>query len=315
MNRSIIKRIPGRLVFNGVSLYSKEGTTIAQELQYTQVKIGAAGLGDVDNRDDEAHYKITITPDGRISPTLAAVLWPYANATIGAGIFSDIDVPAQIHGNDNSLDTYVSVAVNGNMPQMIFHPTKTLVGELELLALRANNLNWIDANSLLTEADTGGTFVDANFSRTNIITQDYQLTWGNVTGFASLDFVDGLTFEPRVEYVDDTVAPHGLFNRHIKNVGGIVRGIPLGPTRQQIQTQLKIQGAGAGRGTSGAAKAFPLDIIGADGKTYLHFDLAQLVQSKKEHGVEQLRVGEVAWELIPALTNGARGPFFTTPIA
>jgi hypothetical protein len=34
MLRSNLNRIPGRLAFNSVSLYSKGGTTIDQELQY-----------------------------------------------------------------------------------------------------------------------------------------------------------------------------------------------------------------------------------------------------------------------------------------
>lgn len=314
MNRSSLKRIPGRLNFAGISLYSKGGTTIDQELNYSQEAIDVAGLGRVDNRDKEAHYKITLTPDGRISPAIAAALWPYGNPTIGAGIFTDVDVPATVHGNDASLDTYASVALE-TMPQMMFHPNKTLIGQVGLLALRANGANWADPNSLLTEADSGGTFIDPTLTAASIVTQDYQLTWGSVTGWAGLNFYDGLTFEPRLEFVDDTVAAHGLFNRHVRSVGGMVRGIPIGITRSQIQAQLGLQGPGAARGASGAAKAYPLSVVGADGKVYLTFSLAQLVKSKKQHGVEQLREGEIAFDCLPALKDGVRSAFFTTPVA
>jgi len=98
-------------------------------------------------------------------------------------------------------------------------------------------------------------------------------------------------------------------------VGGMVRGIPIGVTRQMIDTQLQIQGPGAVRGASGAAKAFQLTITGADGKVYLQFPLGQLIKSKIQNGVEQLREGEVAWDALPLLAAGVRGPFFTTPIA
>jgi hypothetical protein len=92
MQRSSLKRIPGRLAFNGISLYSKEGTTIDTDLVYSQESIGAAGLGKTDNRDKEAYDEITITPDGRISAGLAAILWPYNNPVIGTGIFTDADI-------------------------------------------------------------------------------------------------------------------------------------------------------------------------------------------------------------------------------
>jgi len=318
MQRSSLNRIPGRLAFNSISLYSKQGTTIDTDLVYSQEAIGVAGLGKIDNRDKDAYDEITLTPDGRISPAIASVLWPFNNPTLGAGIFTDTDVPAVVHGNDNSLDTHAAAAVE-QMPQMIFHPVKTLIGQMKLLCLRGHTASavnpWSTANSLRTFANTGGTFIDATYTNSAAITQDYLLTWGSVTGWSSLDFYDGLTFEPKVEFVDDNVAVHGLFNKRIKSVGGTLRGIPIGLTRTMLDTQLQIQGAGAGRGASGAAKAYSVTVTGADGKVYLTFPLGQLVKSKLQNGVEQLREGEVAWECLPSLASGVRGAYFTTPIA
>lgn len=314
MTRASLHRIPGRLLFNAISLYSKEGTTIDTDLVYSQEQVDIAGLGTIDNRDKEAYDEITLTPDGRMTTAIAAVLWPFANPTIGAGIFTDTDTPCVVHGNDNSLDTHATAAVE-QMPQMMFHPNKTLVGQMKLLALRAAASSWSTANSLRTFADTGGTFVDATLTTAGIITQDYLVTWGAVSGWSALDFYDGLVFEPKIEFVDDNVAVHGLFNKRIKSVGGTLRGIPIGVTRGSIDTQLKIQGTGAARGSSGAAKAFSVTVTGADGKVYLTFPLGQLVKSKISNGIEQLREGEVAWEALPVLTAGVRGGFFTTPIA
>lgn len=318
MQRSSLNRVPGRLLFNSVSLYSKGGTTIDTDLVYSQEAIDVAGLGKIDNRDKEAYDEITITPDGRISAAIAGVLWPYTNPTLGAGIFPATDVPAVVHGNDNSLDTHPAAAVV-QMPQMIFHPVKTLLGQMKLLCLRSTATGavnpWSTANSLRTFANSGGTYVDATYTNASPVTQDYTLTWGAVTGFAGLDFYDGLTFEPKVEFVDDNVAVYGLFNKRIKSVGGTLRGIPVGVTRSMIDTQLAIQGTGAVRGASGYAKAFSVTVTGADSKVYLTFPMGQLVKSKIQNGVEQLREGEVAWECLPTLTSGVRGAFFTTPIA
>lgn len=318
MLRSSLNRIPGRLAFNAISLYSKAGTTIDTDLVYSLEPIGVAGLGKIDNRDKEAYDEITLTPDGRMTTALAAVLWPYSNPILGAGIFTDTDVPAVVHGNDSSMDTHAAAALV-QMPPMIFHPIKTLVGQLKLLCLRGHTSGsvspWSTANSLRTFANSGGTFLDATFAAAGPVTQDYQLTWGSVTGWSSLDFYDGLTFEPKVEYVDDNVAAQGLFNKRIKSLGGLLRGIPIGLTRTMIDAQLQIQGTGAGRGTSGAAKANAVSVAGADGKIYLAFALGQLVKSKIQNGVEQLREGEVAWEALPSVASGVRGAYWTNPIA
>lgn len=318
MQRSNLNRVPGRLLYNSVSLFSKGGTTIDTDLVYSQMAVEIAGYGKIDNRDQEAYDEITITPDGRMTTAIAAVLWPYTNPTIGSGIFPSTDVPLQVHGNDSSLDTHPAAALV-QMPSMMFHPVKTLVGPAKFLALRSTATGvvnpWSTANSLRTFASSGGTFVDSTYTNASPVTQDYTLTWGSVSGWASLDFYDGLTFEPKVEFVDDNVAVYGLFNKRIKSVGGMLRGIPIGLTRTAIDTQLQIQGSGAVRGASGFAKGNSVTVTGADGKTYLTFPIGQLIKSKIQNGVENLREGEVAWECLPSLSSGVRGSFFTTPIA
>lgn len=318
MTRASLNRVPGRLAFASQSIYAKGGTTIDSDLVYQTEPISVVGMGLIDNRDKEAYAEITITPDGRMTTGLAAVLWPFGSPTIGAGIFTDTDVPAVIHGNDSSLDTYAAAAVV-QMPQMIFHPVKTLVGQMKLLCLRGHttgNVNpWSTSGSLRTYANTGGTFTDATFTATGPITQDYLVTWGSVSGWASLDFYDGLVFEPKIEFVDDNVAAVGLFNRRIKSVGGMLRGIPMGLTRQMIDTQLNIQGSGAVRGASGAAKSYSLSVTGADGKVYLNISLAQLVKSKIVNGVEQLRENEIAFDVLPSFSSGVRGAYWTNPIS
>ncbi len=319
MLRSNLNRVPGRLAFNSISLYSKGGTTIDTDLVYNQEAIEVAGLGKIDNRDKEAYDEITITPDGRISTAIAAAVLPYNNPTIGTGIFTDTDVPAVVHGNDSSLDTHAAAAVL-QMPQMIFHPVKTIFGPMKLLCLRGHTSGavnpWGTSNSLRTFADSGGTFVDATYANTSAVTQDYTMIWTAMSPFnTAIDFYDGLVFDPKVEFVDDNVAVHGLFNKRIKSGGGMLRGIPVGPARAAIDSLLKIQGSGAVRGASGAAKAATVTVTGADGKVYLTLPLGQLIKSKMQNGVEQLREGEVAWEALPPLTSGVRGAFFTTPIA
>lgn len=318
MLRSSIQRVPGRFVYNAgtpVSLYAKEGTVIEQELVYAGLETGAAGLGLTDQRDQELHYRIHITPEGRLTGGIAGLLYPYGNPVTGSGIFTDTDVTASVHGQDASLDTYASVALE-QMPEMHFHPGKTLLGRATFLAIRASGADWSGANSLVTQANSGGTFADSGFTNGGIITQNYTLTWGSVTGFAAAtDFYDGLTFQPVVTFEDDTPARYGLYNKRIKTVAGIVRGIPLGQTRQNILSALYAQGTGAARGGSRAANGSTLTITGADGSTPLTLYGAALVEQRQAWGIAALRQGEVAWRATPTLTSGVRGAYFAVGAA
>jgi len=318
LTRSSIQRIPARFVYNSgtpVSLYAKEGTVIEQELVYEGTEIGAAGLGLTDKRDKQLYYRIHITPDGRLTSAIASLLFPYGNPVTGTGIFTDTDVTASVHGQDASLDSYTSVALE-KMPVMHFHPERTLLGRATFLAIRGSGADWSGANSLATQAATGGTFTDAGFTNAGIITQNYTLTWGSVTGFASAtDFYDGLTFEPTVTFEEDGPARYGLYNKRIKTVGGIVRGIPLGQTRQNILAALYAQGTGAARGGSRAANGATLTITGADASTPLILYGAALVEQKQAWGITALRQGEVAWMATPTITAGVRGAYFAVAAA
>lgn len=313
MNRTAFQRVPARLVLGSLSILAKEDTNIEQSLIYEGLDIGAAGIGLIDKRDKEMYYRVNITPEGRLSSAIAAALFPYGNPTIGAGIFSDSDVPLVIHGSDVSMDSYSSAALE-KMPELYFHAEKTLLGGATFICLRTSAADWSATTSLVTHADTGGSFADPTLTRAGILTQNYTLTWGSVTGFATAaDFYDGLTFQPAVSFQDDKPARYGLYNKRIKTVGGIVRGIPLGATRQNILAALKAQGTGAAHGGSRAAASAASDLVitGSDSSIYLTLKGAALMESKTSWGIGALRQGEVAWMATPTLTAGVRGAYFT----
>ena len=74
LTRASLNRIPGRLAFAGVSIFSKAGTTIDTDLVYDTEKVGVEGYGTLDNRDKEAYDEITITPDGRTTVSCASAV-------------------------------------------------------------------------------------------------------------------------------------------------------------------------------------------------------------------------------------------------
>lgn len=313
MNRSDIKKTPGRIVFDSMSLYAKLGTHIESTLVSEMFPVGTDAAGELDHRQAEAHYRTTITPDGRITSTIAGKVWPYGNPSIGSGIFTDTDKPLVVHGSDASLETFTAAAVE-QMPNLRFSSVESLLGQLGFLCLRGNNMDWDDANSLVTQADSGGSMVDSGFTPGGIVTQPYLADWGAITGFQDFDTIEGFNVEFNITFSDDRTDRQGLVNRRLKTVSARVRCSPIGPTRQQIMTQFQIQGSGAGRGKA-RTNAADLSIIGEDGLTYFTLKKAILTDKVERWGTEQIRIGDVAWVATRAYSSGSPEALFTFPLA
>lgn len=309
MNRSDIKKTPGRLVFDGVSLYAKLGTFIESKLVSEMFAVGTDGHGELDQRQKEAYYRTTITPDGRLNDDIAAMLWPYGNPTIGNPIFTDADVPLVVHGSDASLETFASAALE-EMPALKFSSIESAIAVATFLCLRENDTEWSDAESLVAQADAGGSMADAGFAPAGIITQPYTAAWGAKPGFTDLDTLDGFNVEFQIGYADDMTDRHGLINRRLKTVSARVRCNPIGPTRQQVLAALEIQGNGAGRGVSRQANAADLVITGDDGTDYFTLKNAILTDKVQRWGTEQLRIGDIAWIATRTFAAGAPGALF-----
>ena len=314
MNRSDIKKTPGRIVFRGSSFLAKLGTAIESKLISEMFAVGTDAAGELDQRQKEAYNRITITPDGRMTSALAALLWPYGNPTIGTGIFSDTDYPLVVHGSDASLETFTSAALE-EMPPLKFSSVESAVGQATFLCLRGNANNWSTANSLVTQADTAGSTTDTGFAPSGIVTQPYLAAWGNITGFVDFDTLDGFNVEFQVQFSDDSTDRHGLMNRRLKSVSARVRCNPIGPTRQQILSNLVIQGTNAGRGKSRAAAGADLTITGDDGLAYFKLKQAILTDHVQRWGSEQIRNGDVAWVSTRSFAAGVPGALFTVPLA
>jgi hypothetical protein len=73
-------------------------------------------------------------------------------------------------------------------PEMIFHPVKTLVGQVKLLCLRSTTSGavnpWSATGSLRTFAGTGGTFVDSTYTNSAARTNS---TFGYGAGLVACD--------------------------------------------------------------------------------------------------------------------------------
>lgn len=313
MNRSNIKKTPGRIVFKASSFLAKLGTAIESQLVSELFPVGTDAHGELDQRQKEAHYRINLTPDGRLTADLAAILWPYGNPTIGNGIFTATDFPLVVHGSDASLETFTSAAVE-TMPPLKFSSIDSAIGQATFLALRGNALDWAGTTSLVTQADIGGVITDSGFAPGGIVTQPYLATWAGKTGFTAMDTLEGFNVEFNVAFHDDSTDRAGLLNRRLKSVSARVRCTPIGPTGQNILNALTIQGAGAGRGKTRQPAGADFTITGDDGLAYFVLKQAILTDHVQRWGSEQIRNGDLAWVSTRTFALGVPGALFTIPL-
>jgi len=88
---------------------------------------------------------------------------------------------------------------------------------------------------------------------------------------------------------------------------------PAGPTFAQIDAAIKLQGAGAGRGTDLVNAAHQLTITGADDVVYLTIPAAALKTEQDRFGAKTLRNGEIMFEAIRTFDGetGAQQALYT----
>lgn len=299
---------PARCLLGAVPFFTNEN--FEAKIDHKTFRVRPEGFSQGDERSEDFEVVVSPTPDGRWNAGLIAALWPYTNAVPGASVFGATDTAFTAHGADTGLLTVKAAAVT-KMPGITFSARKTLIESCEIRGLRASGMDPDDADSLLTYAATGGTFVDAAFSLATIKTQPYVATWGAVTGFAAMQTLEGFKFEPEVDFHEISPDGIGLVDRRVVEVRAMVSCIPIGPTASQILAALKVQGTGAAIGASLAGQASQLQITGADGINYLTIPKAMLRTAGMAFGSRVLREGEIGWvaNMDPAL--GVQGALFT----
>jgi len=299
---------PARCLLDGEPFFTKESFGVTPEMQLFPV--APQGYSQRDERVSDVLIPIQLTPDGRVSNALLAKFYPYANVMKGASACGASDRAFVAHGSDGALLTVKAVAVQ-KMPEITFSSVKTLFGQLGLLSVLANNMDPDDADSHMTYAASGGSYVDATFGLDAIPTQQYFGTWGNVSGFSSMQTRDGFKFTAEVDFEPSPVDGLGVVDYKVKEVRAMISCIPVGPTAAQLLTNYKIQGAGARIGRSMNADAKEFTLVGADGITYLTIPKASMQKAGWKFGENVLRNDEVAWVATLNQTDGVQGDLFT----
>jgi hypothetical protein len=340
--RADIVKTPGRLVFDpsgaNVSLFSKLNTPIERMLVHEMFVVGTDNYGQLDWRDREAYARIRITPDGRLTTAIAAVLWPstFRNYTAGHAIFANgTDVKMELHGIDGTKDVFTSVALE-TLPPLRFMATETAVGQAEFLCLRGDGKLWNDTESLVTEANTGGTMTDSLFTVPGILTGPYWLVWNappKPLAIATFETIEGITVEFQQEWSDDTRQSVGIQNRRIKSVNARVRCSPLGVNlygsgdtvtngMRSVLTAEVLQGGTispggvfAVRGRSIQNNSHDLEIWDVNGVVMFQLKNAALTEDKEAWSIDTVRETDLVWQGTRSFAAGVPGAIFDLPLA
>lgn len=310
--RSLLVKGPAKLIYTpsagATTFFTKEDFNVQLINESFSVPTSAHGV--IDQRKLNRYVRLAVTPEGRFDAALIAALWPHSGSWItpGTSIYdSSADRPLAIHASDGALHTIVAAGVR-QMPDLLFSAIESLVGQVEFGGVFATDADWDEASNLYTVA-TGASFTDATMAASLIPTQPYTLTLSGVTGFTTVESLDGW----RVSFPQNLNpwAPNsmGLIDESITDVGCVVTGIPINPTAAQILTALGL--SSGGRGESFGQGAGALTIVGDDGVTYLTIPSAQITNGNFGFGSATLRNGEVSFVALPTFTTGVPQPLFT----
>jgi hypothetical protein len=299
------------------TFYSAEGQNIKIPLKPETFEMSPEGVAAVSTRLKDFTPMVDITPEGRWNAAIIAALWPYAQSAKGARIFSGTDRSLVLHTQESHLVTLPSVAVY-KMPQIQFSPVKSLLGSVTFAALRQDGVPWSTANSIMTYAASGGTFVDSTYAAASIKTQTYLGNLGSVTGFTNIETFgdEGFTFTPTVELSPIVLTGARTYNYQVRKIGARVSFRPASPTALQIHTQMALQGTGNMPGSElGGAGGVTFTVVGADSITYLSMPNAVIEEGGFAFGSMEPRNDMVSIVAQPVFTAGVLQPLFTLAAA
>lgn len=293
---------PARLVRGAGSVHTKESFPV--NLQKSTFPIAVQGRGTVANRVSDLIVSASFVPDGRWTSAARAFLWPHLNPTFGADIFGTSDTPTVIHDVNSHLHTIIASAVT-QMPSLRLSSRETMIGSATITGIRGTGLAWNSLDSWYTYAASGGTFTDSAFDPATIKTQPYTGAWSGVSGFTSIDTVDGWTVDFPMDLSFITTDEGGTTKASLNSVGCLARCTPASLSPADILAAYDDANMGA------SVHQGDLAITGADGTTIITLKNAGLVQAGFQFGTSVVRDGELGWLAVATFTSGAHGAIAT----
>lgn len=246
--------------------------------------------------------RVTYTPDGRWTADMKGVLFPYLSKRRGENceLSGVSDTPLRIDGIDGQIHT-VKRAVLTRMPEITFAVDKPVYGPAEWEGICARGKDPKDADSYYTVITTGASVTDANFDPADQLRGNATLTFGSLSG---IEAQDGWKVTPALTV--QRVIVGGVLRKIVfDSLTATVTGIPASTSADALLTALKFQGGDdVLPGRSGRSISSPLTI--AIGNTTVFYAAkAALVTGAVVFGVNTLREGEIAFQIIRDFSSGS----------
>ena len=302
IDRADIIRGPAIITFKSQTFYTEGDITLTPNL--STFKINTAALGEVDERLDDIITDISFKPAGVWTAAQIAVLWPYANPTIGASVFGASDSDVTIQTIAGQLLTFKAGAITA-MPDIVLSANKPMIGDVTITCIGANETAWTD--DAKRASVSANAFSDTSFDPTQVFTIPYAAAWGGDAPWSAIETEDGWTITHDLQLDDVGTDSNGLVDRSVRSVGVMAKCTPVGVSEAQLLALLKIQGAGIQRGASLGSNANDLVIQGAStGDPKVTVANAAPKEAGFRFGATTLRAGEIGFVAITKITTGAR---------
>ena len=293
---------PGRIVFNGQTLFFQGDLLAKPKLSTFDVKTAGRRT---QKRQEDVMYEISGVPNGVFAP-VAALIEPYASMAVGTDIFGSPDVPLVIQSVDGEVFTYSAAALT-KLPDLNLSAGKPLWGSLTFTGLGSDDTAPTAANRLLAISAAAYPTPDG-YDPNAILTQSYLFSWGSVAPWVNLETEAGWTVAFNLQTSPKKTDGAGTIGMRFVDLGITAKAKPLGVQSTDVLAALKIQGTGAGRGTSMASKGQTLAITGTG--VYLSLNAAAITDAGDTFSADKNRVDEITWTPSETLTNSTLNPLF-----
>lgn len=250
MDRTLIKSGPAIFIWNGATIYFRDGLTIEEETP--TVKVEADIFAGSDNRRDTPRTVFTGNPSGQWKNL--DVLFPYLAPKPGTRMHGTSDKAAVAWFLDGDKFTYHNVGL-AKMPELTFSTVKTLLGGVEFHGRTKNNTLASAANSMYTR--TNVPFDDSSFDWADIPTLPYTLNFG-ASPWDDFDTEDGVVITPTLSWGDIISDKAGVVDEEITALEVVASFTPVGIAQSAIDAKMNTQG------TASAVRGARMSAVGSD---------------------------------------------------
>jgi hypothetical protein len=309
--RTHLLRGPARLTYNGVVFYSDGDIRLNLRTRTRAARV--AVLGPLEYWLDDVELTVSFQPAAAWSAPLLAVLYPYASALPGQGLFSGTDQPLVIQSPDNVQLTLPAAALT-QMPPLHLSGGRPAFGEAVFRALTAAGGSRAVDNSLYQVSTVSWTA--PAFDRTQLVAGPVQAGWGGSAPWNPLQTVDGFQFEFPLKLREESLDDVGVADVSILEVGARAHFLPAGPAAGALLDAAHVQGSGADRGASLFTHAADLVLQGSRGGPLVTLSSAALVADVPlAWSAHAPRLGRVTLAAQRPLAPGGPQPLFSVGVA